>query len=261
MIKKISFVALVSALVTVQSLAHDFWIYSPNAMPEMNKLGAETSLYVGSGHIFPVDEEYSSKAKIEFKMLQPDNNEKILGKNLTGKLEILNKDGNYLVFGQTSPIFWTNYINDNGKRNWKQGDKKDLKNIISSREYHKFAKAVLSTGEGKDENYSKILGHTLEIVPLQNPNSLKITEDLSVKIYFKGKPLEETQIVGTYAGFSNRGDFCFATTTDQDGIAKIKINHQGSWLLQVKVIEPAMKELQDRINEMYYAATLTFQVQ
>lgn len=260
MIKKISFVALVSALVTVQSLAHDFWIHSSSYTPNMNKLGAIVSLYTGNGHIYPIDEVFEGNA--EFKIFQPDDKEKIIEGKLLGYKEILKKEGTYIVSGKTNPAFWTQYLDEKGNKTWKSGTKEELKNIISSKQTNKFAKAILDVGEAKDKNYSKILGHTLEIIPFQNPNKfIENTEYLTVKVLFKNEPLASSQIVGTYAGFSNKGDFCFSTITDQDGIAKIKLNHSGYWMLKTEYSEPAPKELQDKINEISYDATLTFQVQ
>jgi len=259
--KKILVTGLLGVLLPLGVLAHDFWIYSPNATPLMGKLGAKTTLFVGNGHLFPMDEEYNSKAKTQFKLHQPDGQEKVLGENLTGQIEILPKSGNYIVSAVTSPIIWTKYVNESGSKSWQSGDKGSLKNIISSRQYNKFAKSIISTSDAKDENYLKALGHSLEIIPLQNPNSVKTGEYLSIKVLFKGEPLEGAEILGTYAGFSNKGDFAYYTTTNNEGIAKIKINNQGSWILQTKFIEDAPKDLKGKCNEIYYASTLTFQAQ
>lgn len=259
--KKILVIGLLGILLPLGMVAHDFWIYSPNATPSMGKLGAKTTLFVGHGHLFPMDEEYNSKAKTEFKLYQPDGTKKVLGENLTGKIEILPKSGNYIVSAITSPMIWNNYVNESGNKAWISGDKGNLKNIISSRQYNKFAKSILSTSDAKDENYLKALGHSLEIIPLQNPNSIKVGEYLSVKVLFKGEPLEYAELIGTYAGFSNKGDFAYYTKTNSEGIAKIKINNLGNWMLQSKFIEDAPKDLKSQCNEIYYASTLTFQAQ
>lgn len=259
--KKMLFMGLLGLLLPLGVFAHDFWIYSPNATPTMGKLGATTTLFVGSGHLFPLDEEYNSNAKTEFKMHQPDGTEKVLGENLTGKIEMLPKSGNYIVSAITSPMIWNNYVNESGNKAWISGDKGNLKNIISSREYNKFAKSIISTSDANDEHYKKALGHSLEIIPLQNPNSVKTGEYLSVKVLFKGEPLEYAELIGTYAGFSNKGDFAYYTKTNSEGIAKIKINNSGNWMLQTKFIEEAPKDLKSKCNEIYYASTLTFQAQ
>lgn len=260
MIKKIGFVVLTSAVLTIQSLAHDFWIHSSSYTPNMNKLGAVVNLYVGNGHVYPVDEVFEGKA--EFKIVQPDNKEKIIEEKLLGYKEVLKNDGNYIVLGKTNPAFWTQYLDDKGNKTWKSGTKEDVKNVISSKQTNKFAKAILSVSEAKDENFSKNIGQTLEIIPIQNPNKLNGNgEYLTVKVLFKNEPLSSSDIVGTYAGFSNNGDYAFSTSTNKEGIARIKLNHSGYWMLKVEHSEKASQALQDKVDEISYTATLTFQVQ
>lgn len=258
MIKKIGFVVLFTTLSTVQSLAHDFWIHSSSYTPNMNKLGAVVNLYVGNGHVYPIDEAFEGKA--EFKIVQPDNKEKIIEDKMLGYKEVLKNDGNYMVLGKTNPAFWTQYLDDKGNKTWKSGTKEDVKNVITSKQTNKFSKAILSVGEAKDENYSKALGQTLEIIPMQNPNKLKDGEYLTIKVLFNNKPLDNVKIVGTYAGFSNKGDFSLATTTNKEGVANIKLNHSGYWLLQVEHTVKSSKDMQDKVDELFYSSTLTFQV-
>ncbi|RBQ29401.1 DUF4198 domain-containing protein [Aliarcobacter vitoriensis] len=258
MIKKIGFVVLFTTLSTVQSLAHDFWIHSSSYTPQVNKLGAITNLYTGSGHIYPIDEVYEAKA--EFKIVEGDKQSNLDDK-LLGYKAVLKNDGNYLVLGKTNPAFYTQYLDNKGNKTWKAGTKEGLDNVISSKQFNRFAKAIISVGEAKDENYSKAVGQTLEIIPMQNPNKLKDGEYLTIKVLFNNKPLDNVKIVGTYSGFSNKGDFALATTTNKDGIANIKLNHSGYWLLQVEHTVKSPKDMQDKVDELFYSSTLTFQVQ
>ncbi|WP_216081151.1 DUF4198 domain-containing protein [Aliarcobacter butzleri] len=175
---------------------------------------------------------------------------------------MLKKEGTYIVSGKTNPAFWTYYFDEKGNKSWKAGTKQDVKNIISSKQYNKFAKAILDVGETKDENYSKVLGDALEIIPMENPNKLVGNgQYLTVKILFKNEPLASSKVYGSYAGFSNNGDYAFVTTTNKDGLAKIKLSHSGYWILKTDYSEAASKELEDKVNEIFYVATLTFQAQ
>lgn len=260
MIKKFSLIVLFSIIASVQSVAHDFWIHSTSYTLPWNKLGAITNLYMGHGHLYPVDEFFDGDVK--FKIVQPDNKEKIIEEKLLGYKETLKKEGTYIVSGKTNPAFWTYYFDDKGNKSWKAGPKQDVKNIISSKQYNKFAKAILDVGETKDENYSKVLGDALEIIPMENPNKLVGNgQYLTVKILFKNEPFASSKVYGSYAGFSNNGDYAFVTTTNKDGLAKIKLSHSGYWILKTDYSEAASKELEDKVNEIFYVATLTFQAQ
>lgn len=260
MIKKIGLIVLTSTILTIQGFTHDFWIHSSSYTPSMDKLGAVVNLYVGNGHIYPIDESFEGKA--EFKIIQSDNKEKIIEEKLLGYKEILKKDGNYIVSGKTNPVYWTQYFDDKGNKTWKLGTKEDVKDVISSKQTNKFAKAILSVGKAKDEDFSRNLGQTLEIIPIQNPNKLNGNgEYLTVKVLFKNEPLSSSDIVGTYSGFSNNGDYAFSTSTNEEGIARIKLNHSGYWMLKIEHSEEAPRELQDKVDKISYTATLTFQVQ
>ena len=97
---------------------------------------------------------------------------------------------------------------------------------------------------------------------MENPNKLVGNgQYLTVKVLFKNEPLASLKVYGSYAGFSNNGDYAFVTTTNKDGLAKIKLSHSGYWILKTDYSEAASKELEDKVNEIFYVATLTFQAQ
>ncbi|ABK98867.1 DUF4198 domain-containing protein [Pelobacter propionicus] len=119
---------------------------------------------------------------------------------------------------------------------YKQGkSKKDVDNVISCNYSEKFSKALFTVGKAGGNTFSRTLGHSLEIVPLQDPSAMKVGEVMSVRVLFQGKPLPSATVSGVYAGFSNDpGTFAYSTTTNKEGIAKVKLIHNGPWLLLVK---------------------------
>jgi uncharacterized GH25 family protein len=136
--------------------------------------------------------------------------------------------------------------------------KKDVDDAVLCRYSQKFAKAVFTVGRPGGETVSKPLGHAMEIVPLKDPATLKAGDVLPVKVIVEGKPAR-TFVYGTYAGFSEFSNtFAYTTRTDKEGIARIKLIHDGAWVLIAKQEEayPDTTECDKRA----WAASLTFEI-
>ncbi len=260
MIKKITLITLLSTAVAIQTLAHDLWVHASDFKPKYNKIGTSTILYAGYGHRFPVENAYTKENS--FTLHYPDNKKKVIKGKLLAKQMILKEKGNYIVTGKTKPSIWSNFENSKGEKVWRQESKNNLKNVIYSKKVHKYAKGILTIGETNNKNYSKVLGETLEFIPLENPNNIKSLEkELNVKVLFKGNPLSNVDVYGAYAGFSNKGDLKLLGKTNINGIVKITPEHPGYWILKVEHTEPTLKEFQNNYDDEAYVATLTFQVQ
>ncbi len=265
--KKISFVFILLAMFFLAgfnaAFSHTLWLnatdYSPkNYSPEY---AAKTIIYFGWGHRYPVADFLSVKKLRSFNLITPEGEIKELqpgeGGFLATELTLPDK-GAYIVTASLKPGFYTMYAK-NGKIHHKIGPKTGLDGVILSLYFEQYAKALINAG-GIDSSFSKPVGQTLEIVPMQNPAKLRVGDFLPVKVLFKGKPARFCQVYGTYAGFSTKDDFAFATTTDAKGMAKIRILHYGPWLVKTNVKLPAPESLKDKCNEMSYTATLTFEI-
>lgn len=137
--------------------------------------------------------------------------------------------------------------------------KKDVTSAIQCRFSQKFAKSVFTKGKGGGNAFSKPLGHAMEIIPMKDPASLKTGDILPIKVLLEGKPAR-TYIYGTYAGFSETANtFAYATRTDKEGIAKIKMIHDGDWLLIAKQEEGYPDAAECDLKS--WAASLTFAIQ
>lgn len=117
----------------------------------------------------------------------------------------------------------------------------------------KFAKAL--TGPGAP--WEKVLGHTLEIVPLSDPDKAKPGQTLRLKVLFQGKPLSGVDV--------ERGDGVTVVAendiprfaTDADGIASIPIVKAGQHLLVIDYrVSPSATP--DQANADLFNATLWF---
>jgi len=255
-------VAFCLALSTVAS-SHTLWLNATNYFPEIysQEYGARTTIYFGWGHRYPVADFLSADKLREFKLITPKGENKPLQPGQGGFLATqlnLSEKGTYIVAASLKPGFYTMYV-EKGQIHHRSVPKTGLSGVIVSLHFEQYAKALINVA-GSDSSFRKPVGHTLEIIPLEDPAELKVGDYLPVQVLFKGRPARFCPVYGTYVGFSTGDDFAFAATTDGRGKAKIRILHHGPWLIKAKVKLPAPDELKDKCNELSYSTTLTFEV-
>ncbi len=76
--------------------------------------------------------------------------------------------------------------------------KKDVSKAISCWYSEKFAKTVYAVKNPGGDSFSKVLGYSMEIIPLKDSTTLKVGEILPVKVMLEGQPAI-TMVFGTYA--------------------------------------------------------------
>jgi uncharacterized GH25 family protein len=246
--------------------AHSLWINVTDHSPAFfQKYGAATKAYLGFGHRYPVDDFLPPDNLGEYALIGPDGlKSEITPVNGAGFLESVLRfrtPGQYLVSVTTKPGFYTMYMENNAIHH-KLGPKTGLENVILSQYYEQYAKGLITAGATEDTNFTKPLGHRLEIVPLENPLKLKGDggHTLPVKILFNGRPARYCKVYATYSGYSTKDDFASATVADGEGIARIRLTHWGPWLIKANMKMPAPENMKDKCNELNYTATLTLEI-
>ena len=122
--------------------------------------------------------------------------------------------------------------------------------------YAKYVKAIFQVGETRSATFNTVLGHHAEIVPIENPYSLRTGRTLGVRALVMGKPLARYAIFA--GGHDGKADIPVQRlVTDAEGIARVALTQRGSWY--VKFIH--MEELSrgDVTHESRWA-TLSFAV-
>jgi uncharacterized GH25 family protein len=241
------------------------WLNASDYTPEIYpKYGARANVYFGYGHHYPVDNFLAQDHLDEFFLVTSDGNKEKLNPNNGGFLATevnFKHEGIHIITASLKPGFYTMYV-DKGEIHHKLGSKTGLRGIILSLYYEQYTKCLINVGEIEDDSFSKPVGHKLEIIPLKNPYKLHGCGGhfLPVKVLFEGKPARYCEVYATYMGFSTGDDFAYATSTDGNGIARIRLTHWGPWLVKAEVKLPAPDDLKDECNELHYTATLTFEV-
>lgn len=223
--------AVLFFLVAPGALAHEFIVKPATMTPHADQV---LPLSVLSAHIFMVSEEMEPAEQVVLSLVKGKDVKSVpIVKNptlmtLDAAVTLENK-GSYLLCGHRKGVIWTNT-----GEGWKQTGKKGLKNVVSSGKYEKFCKTLISVDTPDKDTYRQIVGHDLEIVPLDDPASLVPENEGRFKVLFKGKPLAAT-VYASYDGFSSRPNtWAYMTETDENGVAYVKFHHPGTWMIRVE---------------------------
>lgn len=221
----VKFLAVIAVYVAMgsmlpqQALAHDLWLNMEDHY--LNKSG-KTKAKVVFGHNYPhfgilVKEDQLS----EFYYVAPNGIKTTIGKTweeLKGtsygrpagaRVGDVNcdREGTYIIVASKK----------------RKGDKLNVPS-------EKYAKSILVVGHGS-KGVSSPVGQRIEIVPLKNPTEIKAGETLPIKVLFEGKPLE-TYVYGTYVGYYSEDEpFPLLARSNADGIAQVKIDRAGTWMV------------------------------
>ncbi len=213
------------------AMAHDLWLNVDNHYPAP---GSNTTVKVVFGHNFPYYDILISRGSLaEFSYLGPDGQKREVAKTWEDKTG----ERSGALVGEITADQKGSYVVTAYRK--VKGDKQHVAS-------EKYAKSIISTGEGKSD-ISKPFGHRIEIIPLKNPQEIKAGESLPVKILFEGKPLS-TYLYATYAGYYSEDEpFPLFTKSNEEGVAYMKISQPGVWMFVCN-------------HKVDFSASLTFKV-
>jgi hypothetical protein len=124
--------------------------------------------------------------------------------------------------------------------------------------YSKHIKAMVQAGAERTGNFATVLGYPAELVPLDNPYTLKARSSLRVRAMVDGKAVPN-QLVVWGGRFRNEGRFAQRSVrTDAEGVARIRLENAGQYF--VKFIHMAPFQESTEIDYESKWATLTFEI-
>ncbi len=232
--------------------AHFPWITLTDYTPDK---GAGLSLTIGWGHHYPLDGFLKESALEDIALIGPGKTTpKII---YASEVELqsergLSQEGAYIVAAQRKAGFYTKTAQGGQSRS-----KKGLDNVIRCYYSYMCMKAVANVGKGTQVD--TVVGHPIEIIPLQNPSNLRAGDYLPIRVLLDGKPYSG-DVFATYVGFStDKNTFAYATTTDKKGHARIRILQQGIWMIKVAHTTP-FPDLEE-CDVQSHIGTLTLKVE
>lgn len=255
MMKKVLFVFLIAGVM----LPHTLWI---NATSNYGRKGEATVVFLGWGHRFPVS-DFVNRDEIEkYGVVLPSGRIAPLepeGRFFESTIKF-QVNGFYHVFALTKSGFYTMSLEKGRIKHYQKPMDQVRGKILVSNCYQEFAKGLIKVGEGKYEGFARELGLKMEVIPLDDPSTLKQGGVMRVKVLLKGKPLPFVPVYATYEGFSTGDDYAFATETDSRGIARIRILHWGRWMIKAHLKKLADGELAGKCKMVSIVSTLTMEV-
>ncbi|WP_407519429.1 DUF4198 domain-containing protein [Methylobacterium oryzisoli] len=157
------------------------------------------------------------------------------------------RPGRTLVAASYDSGYWVRLKDGTGRNT----SRRVLPDAEGARWSMKFAKAAFGPGAP----WQRVVGHLLEIVPLEVPGPT--AGALRVRVLFRGAPLAGAALM-TGEGAMDAGQTPHYTT-DQDGVATVPIRQAGAQLITVThdVAPSATPDLADRDE---YSATFAFRL-
>lgn len=122
--------------------------------------------------------------------------------------------------------------------------------------YSKHVKAIFQVGDRLTESYKTPLNYPVELVPRQNPYTLKPGDTLEVLCLLAGKPIAN-QFVMAGAELADGKTSTFTTRADGQGIARIELKNAGKWYVKFIHMKPVNE---GKLNYESQWASLTFEI-
>ncbi len=291
--KKTLLALCLTALLATSAQAHSIWV---NVF-ESHAHGAHHAMVsLGWGHALPMDDILGSKdghiALESFDLIDPAMGKSALRMpepkpaatvHSTDGFDVIAADmalqkialkmdaaqGVYQVAAVSTPSFFTQYIDKNGKERLQMKPRdsiKDIDTILMSVKYQAFAKSYLTAGAWTNP---APLGHGLEIIPRTDLSDLHVGDMVEVDVLFYGKPLTATAksieyITAHGAGFGQSEGFSLFSYL-MDGKAQFRVQSAGQWMISVNHKDDVtaggpLGDLVGKADQVYHGASLTFTV-
>lgn len=204
--------------------AHDLWI---NVDRPYLKVGEEAKFFIAFGHNFPHGDIVLKKEDVEVFAYLPGGKNQRIDTHEEGKFRV-----GKVKEAEEGTIILSAYRKQKG--------------TAATVPSEKYAKTLIQVGD-RVEQILKPLGHRIELVPLAHPCAIKPGDFLPVKVIYERKPLS-TFVYATYEGFRSEDEpFACTVKSDEQGIARIKIERGGRWLILCN-------------HKVDFSCTLTFEV-
>lgn len=269
MMKK-KFIAITSLLLALISspilFAHEFWLMPSQFRVKLNQPIGLT-FYVGedfTGELWGKKKERTLKLTHFESNNQKDLTALAIKSDSNDVMLKFDKEGTQVLTLETKNSFialeadkFNDYLKDDGIDNIYQLRQKNGDLDKPSRElYRRCAKTLIQVGDKTGKTFKKNTGMPLEIIPLQNPYTLKMGDKMTVQVLFEGKPLADKMIL-TWHKTATTKTIHQKLRTDAKGQMTFPLDKNGQWMVSTVHMIPLMNNPDG--NYQSYWGNLTFE--
>ena len=130
------------------------------------------------------------------------------------------------------------------------------------KKYSNHVKAIFQIGNKLSDGYKTVLGYPIELIPMTNPYSLNVGDQLAMKLLINGKPKSGVMV---YASFNDRHGHAedgspldaFKVRTNSNGVVRIKISEAGHWYFRTVYL---IKNPEKDADYLSNSAAITFEI-
>jgi len=233
----------VAILLPLEALhAHDFWVEPDSFRPES---GSTVDIRVRQGMKFRGDTlPYINEWFQDFSKVTAAGREDIIsipGDDPAARLPV--PDGALLIGYQSNRAFtelpaekFNRYLVDEGIEFVRELRIANGEEELPAPEYFvRCAKALVQSGEPGGDVFATELGYRLELIPVSDPYAATAGDSLTFRLLYRGKPAEGLLV---QAFTREEPQNIQRLRTDKNGLAAIKLNSAGVWLVKAVSIQP-----------------------
>ena len=135
----------------------------------------------------------------------------------------------------------------------------DKAQVKETKGYFHFSKTYVVV-EPSTTDWQKPLGQTLEIIPVSDPTALKSPASFTFGVNYRGAPLAHAKLHAVYDGYvpPAYGDSPVTLETNDKGVAIVKLDRPGRWLLAATHYEDAPDK--SKASRLKYVGSLMLYV-
>ena len=214
---------------SVPAQAHEFIV---KVTPEAPQKGVAATAEFMASHVFTESDEMEDPKDIKAALIQDGQAADLAVKANPAAKDVLaeftvSTEAPVWLAGHRLPQLWSQTPDGMlaGDKNTLSGQK-----ILFTNKYEKFVKVLLNPSAG-DKSFSKPIGQTLEVVPLDNPAGIKVGDEIKVRILYNGQPVA-VPVYASYMGFSDQQNTYAYYTEPEEGDPVVKITAKGMWLIR-----------------------------
>lgn len=122
--------------------------------------------------------------------------------------------------------------------------------------YSKHVRAIFQVGDKLSDDYKKLLNYPVELIPQQNPYSLKVGQTIAVLCLVGGKPIKNQFVMAGWESGNGKMHELNARS-DTRGIARIKLGGAGKWFIKFIHMTPISEP---NLNYESKWASLSFEI-